>query len=151
MGILSKIRFSLLVALALSGSLQADAQVRAMRLHLPSGNSISPGLDQMRGEQIEFYAARLSARDHYNSSGQRLLSPAAIIRQDRANFYVFGLRDPEDEPDSFFSNKGNRARLEQMLENGRTTREAYDRIVNGTPLIRVDVDSSGITVTILSD
>jgi hypothetical protein len=103
------------------------------------------------GGFIESYTARLSARDHFNSNGERLRSAAAIIRQDRANFYVYGLRDSEDEPDSFFSNKGNRARLEGMLENGRTTPDAIQRIVNGTPLIRVDIYSNGISVSILSD
>ncbi|HEY0791934.1 MAG TPA: hypothetical protein VGD78_12795 [Chthoniobacterales bacterium] len=37
---------------------------------------------------IKSYVARLSERDHFNSQGQRLQSPAAIIRQDRANFYT---------------------------------------------------------------
>src|ERR1700736_6523263 len=95
---------------------------------------------------IESYTARLSARDHYNSNGEPLQSAAAIIRQDRANFYVYGLRDSEDEPDSYFSNKANRARLEQLLENGRTTPDAIHRIVNGTPLIRVDIYATGIIV-----
>jgi hypothetical protein len=106
---------------------------------------------QNLGEFIESYTARLSARDHFNSSGQRLREPAAIIRQDRANYYVYGLRDSEDEPDSFFSLKTNRSRLEQLLANGRTTREAFYAVVNGTPLIRVDIYQNGVTVTILSD
>ncbi len=106
---------------------------------------------QGRGEFIESYTARLSARDHYNSSGERLRNAAEIIRQDRANFYVYGLRDSEDEPDSYFSSKRNRARLEELLENGRTTPDAIDRIVNGTPLIRVDIYSTGLSVTIISD
>jgi hypothetical protein len=103
------------------------------------------------GRYIESYNARLSARDHFNSNGERLRSAAAIIRQDRANFYVYGLRDSEDEPDSYFSNKGNRARLEEMLENGRTTPDAISRVVNGTPLIRVDIYATGISVQIVSD
>src|ERR1700733_9239027 len=70
------------------------------------------------GAYVESYTARLSERDHYNSNRQRLRSAAAIVRQDRANFYVYGLRDSEDEPDPYFSSKGNRARLEEMLENG---------------------------------
>jgi hypothetical protein len=103
------------------------------------------------GRFIESYTARLSARDHFNSNGERLRSAAAIVRQDRANFYVYGLRDSEDEPDSYFSNKGNRARLEAMLENGRTTPDAMSRVVNGTPLIRVDIYATGISVEIVSD
>ena len=100
---------------------------------------------------IESYVARLSARDHFNSNGQRLTSAAAIIRQDRANFYVYGLQDPEDEADSFFQSKANRALLEALLEHGRSTPGAIARVVNGTPLVRVDVFSHSITVTILSD
>lgn len=99
---------------------------------------------------IESYAARLSARDHFNSNGERLQSPAAIIRQDRANYYVYGYRDPEDEPDRFFSSKENRARLERLLEGGATTPEARRIIVNGTPLIRVEVYQDFVNVTIIS-
>jgi hypothetical protein len=106
---------------------------------------------QSPGRFIESYTARLGARDHFNSNGQRLQEPAEIIRQDRANYYVYGLRDSEDQPDSFFSIKENRARLEQLLANGRTTREAINSIVNGTPLIRVDIYQSGVSVTILSE
>jgi hypothetical protein len=113
--------------------------------------SIRTARAQGLGVYVETYTARLSARDHYNSNGQRLGSAAAIIRQDRANYYVYGLRDSEDEPDPYFSSKSNRARLEEMLENGRATPEAIDRIVNGTPLIRVDIYATGIQVTIISD
>ena len=100
---------------------------------------------------IESYVARLSAKDHFNSNGQRLTSAAAIIRQDRANFYVYGIQDPEDEADSFFQSKENRALLEALLERGRSTPGAIAQIVNGTPLVRVEVYAHFITVTILSD
>jgi hypothetical protein len=106
---------------------------------------------QNLGQFIESYTARLSARDHFNSNGQRLRESAEIIRQDRANYYVYDTRDSEDQPDSFFSIKDNRARLEQLLANGRTTREAINAIVNGTPLIRVDIYQNGVSVTILSN
>ena len=46
---------------------------------------------------IESYTARLIDRDHYNSNGERLESAAAIIRQNRANFYVYGIRTDEDD------------------------------------------------------
>jgi hypothetical protein len=100
---------------------------------------------------IETYVARLSARDHFNSNGQRLTSAAAIIRQDRANFYLYGIRDPEDEADSFFQSKENRALLEMMLEHGRSDPVAIQRVVNGTPVIRVDVYRNFINVTVVSD
>ena len=110
----------------------------------------APGQNDIE-RPIESYVARLSARDHFNSNGQRLTSAAAIIRQDRANFYVYGIRDPEDEGDPFFQSKENRALLETLLERGRSTPAAIDRVVNGTPLIRVDVYRNFITVTIESD
>ena len=100
---------------------------------------------------IESYVARLSPKDHFNSNGQRLTSAAAIIRQDRANFYVYGIRDPEDEADVFFQSKENRALLETLLEHGRSAPAAIERVVNGTPLIRVDVYRNFITVTVVSD
>ena len=102
-------------------------------------------------QPFESYVARLSAKDHFNSNGQRLTSAAAIIRQDRANYYVYGVRDPEDESDSFFQSKENRALLETLLEHGRTTPGAVQRVVNGTPLIRVEVYRNFITASILSD
>jgi hypothetical protein len=97
------------------------------------------------------YTARLSARDHFSSNGERLQSAAEIIRQDRANYYVYGLRDSEDEADPCFSDTSNRARLEELLENGRTPPDAIDRSVNGTPLIRVGIYEAAIIVTFLSD
>ena len=88
---------------------------------------------------IGSYVALLSEADHFNSSGQRLTSAAAVIRQDRANFHRFGIKDPQDEGDAFFADEGNRAALEQMLERGRPEPGVIARIVNGTPLIRVEI------------
>jgi len=105
---------------------------------------------------IESYVARLSANDHFSSKHERLTSPALIIRQDRANFHKFGKRDDEDESDAFFQNADNREELQKLLERGHTTKEAYRAIVNGEPLIRVNVHESHkdgvyITVVILSE
>ena len=90
-------------------------------------------------EMIESYQAYLSQQDHFNSDGQRLTSAAAIIRQDRANFHRYGIRDPGDEDDNFFGDMGNRAALERFLERGRAAPRVVSQIVNGTPLIRVEV------------
>src|SRR6202030_3627526 len=102
---------------------------------------------------IGSYVALLSEADHFNSNGQRLTSAAAIIRQDRANFHRFGIKDPQDEDDAFFADEANRAALEQMLERGRADPGVIARIVNSTVLIRVDIyrDASGpfIRVTLL--
>ena len=104
-------------------------------------------------ELVESYRAFLSERDHFNSNGQRLTSAAAIIRQDRANFHRFGIRDPNDESDAFFADTDNRASLERMLERGHSTPGTISRIVNGTTLIRVDIYRTAagpfVTVNIL--
>ena len=107
-------------------------------------------------QSIGSYIALLSDADHFNSRGQRLTSAAAIIRQNRANFYRFGIRSPEDQDDPFFANEANRAALEQMLERGRADRGVVERIVNGPPvLVRVDIfrGPSGpfIRVTLLNN
>jgi len=104
-------------------------------------------------QMIGSYVALLGEADHFNSNGQRLTSAAAIIRQDRANFHRFGIKDPQDEDDAFFADEANRAALEQMLERGRADPGVISRIVNSTVLIRVDIyrDASGpfIRVTLL--
>jgi hypothetical protein len=113
----------------------------------------APSMAQAQ-QVIASYVARLSAADHFNSNGERLTSAAAIIRQDRANFHRFGVRDPEDESDPFFADQDNRAALEQMLERGRAAPGVIDRVVNGTPLVRVEIhrSSSGpfIVVTLIN-
>ncbi len=95
---------------------------------------------------LETYTARLSEQDHFNSNGQRLRTSAAIIRQDRANYHEFGRRDPEDEGDRFFASKANRARLEALIAQGHTTRSANNAVVNGTPLVTVEVYENYVNV-----
>lgn len=99
-------------------------------------------------QHLDSYRARLSEKDHYNSSGTALNSAAAIIRQDRANFYVFGHMDPEDEADTFFNNKTNRARLEKMLTRGNLSDDDLNSIINSTPVIRVDIHQDHVEVTV---
>jgi hypothetical protein len=103
---------------------------------------------QAQPQPLETYVARLSVQDHYNSNGVRLLTAAGIIRQDRANYYEFGKRDPEDQPDAFFSSVANRARLEEMLLHGTISPATNNEIVNGTPLIVVKVYENFIAVDV---
>lgn len=90
----------------------------------------------------ESYFAVLSEQDHFNSKGERLTSAAAIIRQDRANFHVFGKRDPGDQNDRFFANAKNRDSLEQLLSHGKSDPAILRSIVNGTPTIMVTIYQS---------
>lgn len=85
------------------------------------------------------YRARLSSKDHVNSSGARLLSAAAIIRQDRANYHVYGIRDQEDQDDAYFLDKKNRENIDLMLGRASMTTEGQRQIVEGEPLVEVKV------------
>ena len=87
----------------------------------------------------ESYVAVLSERGHLNSSGERLTSAAAIIRQDRANFHKLGKRDPGDEGDRFFAGANNRELLEQLLNRGTSRPAVLRAIVNGTPTVTVKI------------
>jgi hypothetical protein len=108
------------------------------------GFAVSPAA--AANDYLESYCARLGTEDHFNSNGQRLDNVAAIIRQDRANFHAFGVRDSEDEPDGFFGSKANRARLEAMLRDGRASKAVRNAIVNGTPVICVDIHETFVNV-----
>ncbi len=100
-------------------------------------------------ELLDSYIARIGPDDHFNSRGVRLNSVAAIIRQDRANFHKFGIRDAEDEYDSYFGSKSNRARMERMLNNGSSSGSARREILNHQPLIRVNIYHNSVVVTVL--
>lgn len=91
---------------------------------------------------IESYDAYLSRDDHFNSSGERLTTAAAIIRQDRANFHKFGIRDDGDEDDSFFDDVGNRAYLEELVSRGASNQYVLRRIVRENIRVHVEVYGS---------
>jgi hypothetical protein len=103
----------------------------------------------------ESYLARLGPADHFNSDGERLKDAAAVVRQDRANYYAFGRRDPEDQGDLYFSSKENRQALENLINAGQSTPDALKQVVNGTPLILVNICQLGardfVNVTILGN
>ena len=108
----------------------------AIAISLAANLPIRSNAQQLIGS----YTALLSEADHFNSRGQRLTTAAAIIRQNRANFHRFGIRNPEDQDDPFFGDERNRAALEQMLDRGQADPSVVNRIVNGPPvLIRVDI------------
>ena len=90
-------------------------------------------------QMIESYTAFISDNDRFNSSGQSLGNPAAIIRQDRANFHKLGMRDPQDQGDNFFKNANNRATLEQMLNSGKISKQTRNAIMNGDVLVTVSI------------
>jgi len=88
---------------------------------------------------VESYVTRIGPHDKYSSRGVKLEKVAEIVRQDRANYYKFYKRDPEDRPDQFFSSMKNRALLEKMVRRGSISRTVKRAILYDYPLIRVNV------------
>lgn len=98
------------------------------------------------------YQARISDQDKFNSKGDPVVtganksSVAMAIRQDRANYHKFRLRDREDEGDCVFSSPNARQRLQNMLVRGRISKHAMYAIRDGNPLINVDVYTDHVDV-----
>lgn len=103
-------------------------------------------------DMLGSYVARISDRDHDASDGYPLSSAAQMVRQDRANWHKFHRRDSDDQGDPWFRSDGARADLQRMLERGGAMSSATRRaIVNGEPLIEVDVYSDSVRVSIVED
>jgi hypothetical protein len=97
------------------------------------------GTQAMAEELVDEYNAYIGRDDLYNSNGERLREPWQIVRQDRANYYKFGIRQRGDEPDSFFSSVKNRAKAERMLRTGTITHEARRLLLQGDCAVNVKV------------
>lgn len=88
------------------------------------------------------YAAWIGTDDLYNSNGQRLSEPWQVIRQDRANYHRFRIRQAGDEGDPFFADANNRAALESLIRRGHIDRSAANAILRGNVMIHVTVIGS---------
>lgn len=95
--------------------------------------------DELIGE----YNAYIGEDDLYNSNGQRLTQPWQIIRQDRANFYKFGISQDGDEADPFFESQRNREAAERMIREGSMTRDARRMLLQGDVMIHVEIYGRG--------
>jgi len=101
-------------------------------------------------EYLGSYVARISHHDHFVSDGYPLDTAAQMVRQDRANFHKFRLRDREDQPDRWFRSAESRARLERILRRpGAITGPVRRAILNGESLIQVDVYTRSVEVILL--
>lgn len=103
-------------------------------------------------DMLGSYVARISDRDHHASDGYELDSAAQMVRQDRANWHKFHRRDADDQGDDWFGSNDDRANLQRMLQRGGAMSSSTKRaIVNGEPLIQVDVYEDSVHVSILED
>lgn len=101
------------------------------------------------------YTARISDADKHNSKGAAMAknysnaTVASILRQDRANFYVFNKQDSEDESDCVFHSKTARANMQKSISLGSIPQYAKQAIVDDNPLIFVDVYSTHLDIKII--
>ncbi len=102
-------------------------------------------------KSIDSYYARLSKKDHYNSSGNLLTKVEGIIQQDRANVYALGHRDPEDNLDFFFDIKENRALIGKLVANSQISDETSAAIINGTPLVFVQIYNGYVKIKVMPE
>jgi hypothetical protein len=93
------------------------------------------------------YCTKLSEADHRNSKGQPLRDAGSILRQDRANFHSFGLRDFGDQTDPMFVTSDARARIPALLAASSTPPPVLRAIVSGTPDVCVSVSGGIMSVS----
>lgn len=92
---------------------------------------------------LDAYVAYIGRDDLYNSRGARLTEPWQVLRQDRANYHRFGVRQRGDEGDSFFGSIDNRAIMERMVMNGYIEPSAARALVNGGSTVFVRIYRDG--------
>ncbi|MBZ9797511.1 hypothetical protein [Mesorhizobium sp. ES1-4] len=103
-------------------------------------------------DMLGSYVARISDRDHQASDGYALDSAAQMVRQDRANWHKFHRRDRDDQGDERFTTNDRRAELQRLLERpGAMSSSTKRAIINGEPLIQVDVYENSVRVSILEN
>lgn len=103
-----------------------------------------------RAGGVVVYRARLSSRDHFNSSGKRLKNVEGILRQDRANYHK-GKGDEDDGPDPLFRTASGRNGMDarRAVAVGAKSATWEKAIIEGTPLVEVEVTDKELKVKIL--
>lgn len=102
----------------------------------------------VQAQVLESYTAYIGQNDLFNSRGNRLYEPWQIIRQDRANYHRFRIRDNGDQGDAFFASVANRGRMEQLIRSGHIDPGAARQIVGGNVWVQVDIYQNSVNVTV---
>jgi hypothetical protein len=88
---------------------------------------------------VEEYCAFISDTDKFASDGYALTDAASILRQDRANFHKFRLRDAGDTGDRVFTSPNARSRIPALLQRGNNDRRLLTAIVRQNIHVCVEV------------
>lgn len=113
----------------------------------------------LAAEPICSYTAKLSEQDKVNSSGTSLLQGAnkstlaAVIRQDRANYYVFNKKDAQDTSDCKFSDKNARAQIDQLVSASNISDDIIKSALTKQDVFEIVIydKSIGIRLAVSSD
>lgn len=77
------------------------------------------------------YVAFIGDADLYSSNGERLSAPWQVLRQDRANYHRYGIRQAGDQGDPLFDNIEDRALMEAYVRDGYISPQAAADIMRG--------------------
>jgi hypothetical protein len=94
-----------------------------------------------QGEVVVVYQARIGPQDHVTSTGERLSSVAAILRQDQP--------DSQDEGDSVFTTQEQRGRFERLVSRGIVRPAVRAAIIHANPLVQVTVYATRVDVELV--
>lgn len=113
---------------------------------------VAPGNEggESAGVRPDSYRARLSAQDHVNSSGTPLRKVIEVLRQDRANVHRGTHRDKEDDVDVFFTTPENREGMSQQPLRVVGGAKSEAAILDGTPVVEVQISAEGMQVEVIS-
>jgi hypothetical protein len=97
----------------------------------------------------DLYWARLGAEDHSNKRGKAIESAAGIIRQDRANYHAYKIRDKRDDrTDDTYDDKAKRKWLATALRDS-LDKETKRIIYKHQPLVEVVTWEDRIDVNVI--
>ena len=100
----------------------------------------------MHDDPIGVYQTVISPQDTVNSSGNRLRSVGAILRQDRANMHRFGRSDVGDGYEGMFTSSASRALIPGWVNAGYVDPAAAAAIRSGRAYVTVYVYEGRIEV-----
>ncbi len=103
-----------------------------------SGNGNST-VQSSSDDFIGSYSAFIGPEDLYNSAGKKLKQPWQVLRQDRANYHKFKVRQRGDENDPFFRDAGNREAMENKVRNGHIEKSAARTLMSGNAIVYVEI------------
>lgn len=97
-----------------------------------------PGLAAAQEFNLSYLTA-IGPQDLFNTRGARLDSAAGVLRQDRANYHRFAVRQPQDEWDPVLHDSDARDAFEDALDAAGIDPATEAAILSGGALVLVEL------------